>query len=119
MPVFSHESCENCGAMCCRHLIMTISKPESKKDLESLKWQLHFDTVKIFIQDGQWHLMVDGKCRYLGKDERCSQYAGRPKICRRHNPPRCEFFGMIYDVIFNTPYELEKYHKEGKIVLAG
>ncbi len=119
MPTFSHESCDGCGARCCRHLVMTIGRPESKKDLESLKWQLHFDTVRIFIQDKQWHLMVEGRCRYLGHDERCTQYADRPKICRRYNPPNCEFFGSIYDAIFKTPEELEKYYKEGKIVLAG
>jgi len=104
--------------MCCRHLIMTIVKPESKKDLDSLKWQLHFEAVKIFIEADKWHLMIDSKCRYLGDYERCNQYARRPKICRRHNPPRCEFFGAIYDVIFNTPEELEQYYKDGKIVLA-
>jgi len=97
---------------------MTISTPETKKDLESLKWQLHFETVKIFIQDKQWHLMVEGKCRYLGKDDRCTQYEKRPKICRRHNPPNCEFFGRIFDAIFATPQELELYYNEGKIILA-
>lgn len=98
--------------MCCRKLVMPIAGPQSKKDLEKLKWQLHFDAVKIFIQDKAWHLMVESKCRYLGTDDRCRQYHARPKICRRHNPPNCEFFGMIYDVIFNTPEELEKYYNE-------
>jgi Fe-S-cluster containining protein len=109
MPVFSHDSCKSCGAMCCRHLVIPILGPESKKDLEKLKWQLHFEAVKIFIQDKKWHMMLESKCRYLGKDERCDQYQLRPKICRRHNPPNCEFFGRVYDEIFKSPQELEEY----------
>ena len=114
MERFSHDNCANCGAMCCRHLIMTIAAPVTKKDIESLKWQLHFEAVKIFIQDKQWHMLVESKCRYLGADERCTQYAKRPKICRKHKPPRCEYHGFFYDTIFSFPQDLEKFFADQK-----
>ena len=119
MLTFSHESCQECGAMCCRHLVIPIPKPESRKEMDKLKWQLYFDTIQIFIQDKQWHLLVDGKCRYLGPDDRCTRYDRRPKICRHYNPPGCEFSGAFYDVLFAKPEELEKYWKENHQSLAG
>jgi hypothetical protein len=33
-------------------------------------------------------------------------------MCRRHNPPDCEFFGKFYDVLLETPDELAAYLAE-------
>jgi len=105
-----HKACLKCPAICCKSLAMTIHRPKNKKDLADLKWQLQFDSVRIYIRDRKWYLLVDGKCSYLGADDKCTCYETRPKICRMHNPPHCEFFGRYYDLMLTTPEELEGYY---------
>jgi Fe-S-cluster containining protein len=105
----THEVCGTCPSLCCRNLSMMIYRPENRAEVEDLKWQLRFDTVKIYIRNNRWYQLIQGKCMYLGDDGRCTEYKGRPNKCRRHNPPDCEFFGRFYDVMISTPDELEAY----------
>ena len=104
-----HHHCNNCPATCCTNLAMAIGRPSNKKEVEDLKWQLHFDTVKVFIRHHRWYQWVEGRCMYLSKDNRCTNYDERPDICRQHNPPDCEFFGEFYDIMMSTPKELDSY----------
>ena len=103
------KACVNCSAFCCKNLAMEIGKPTNKKEIEDLKWQLHFDTVKVYIHRRKWYQWVAGKCMYLDSNDRCTIYEERPQICRKHNPPDCEHFGAFYDIMIKTPDELEAY----------
>ncbi|MBD3245648.1 MAG: hypothetical protein GF333_01385 [Candidatus Omnitrophica bacterium] len=106
----SREECTRCPALCCKNLSMEIGKPVNRKEIEDLKWQLHFDTVKVYIRHRRWYQMVEGTCMYLSND-RCTIYEHRPKKCRAHNPPNCERFGEFFDVMLATPQELEDYYQ--------
>lgn len=109
------EACAACDAFCCRNLAMIIGRPENKKEVEDLKWQLHFDTVKVFIHSYRWYQWVEGKCMYLADSGACKIYKERPDKCKKHNPPDCEHFGKFYDIMISTPDELEAYlHKKKK-----
>ncbi len=110
----SKKECINCKGFCCENLALTIGRPENKQEVEDLKWQLHFDTVKVYIRHTRWHLWIKGKCMYLSRSGRCKIYDQRPDRCRAHNPPDCERFGKFYDTIMSTPDELEKYLKSKK-----
>lgn len=105
----TNEICSKCPSLCCKNLSMMIYRPENRQEVEDLKWQLRFDTVRIYIRHHRWYQLVEGRCMYLGEDGRCLEYEGRPNKCRRHNPPDCEFFGVFYDVMISTPEELEDY----------
>ena len=105
----TNEICSQCPSLCCKNLSMMIYRPENRSEVEDLKWQLRFDTVRIYIRSHRWYLLIEGRCMYLGEDGRCLEYDGRPDKCRRHNPPDCEFFGKFYDVMIETPEELEEY----------
>ena len=105
----SKEECIECPSICCKNLAMAIGRPVNKQEVEELKWQLHFDTVKVYIRHRRWHLWVKGRCMYLSKNNRCKIYAQRPDMCKKHNPPSCERFGKFYDIMISTPDELEKY----------
>ena len=98
-----------CDAFCCKNLAMRIGRPENKQEVEDLKWQLHFDTVKVYIHHHRWYQWIEGKCMYLSEEHRCTIYDQRPDKCKTHNPPDCEHFGKFYDVMISTPDELEKY----------
>jgi len=106
--------CRNCGALCCKDLSMAIGKPANKKEIEELKWQLQFDAIKVYIRKRRWYQLVESKCMYLSRDNRCTIYDKRPDKCREHNPPDCEYFGKFYDVIFTSPDELNRYFKREK-----
>lgn len=110
------KECMECNAFCCKNLAMVIGRPENKQEIEDLKWQLHFDTVKVYIHRRRWYQWIEGKCMYLSKKSRCMIYAQRPDKCKAHNPPHCEQFGKFYDIMISTPDELEKYlkHKKNK-----
>jgi Fe-S-cluster containining protein len=103
----SKRFCSECPALCCKNLSMRIGKPANRSEVEDLKWQLHFDTVSVYIRNNRWYQLVEGRCMYLSDDDRCTIYPQRPDMCRRHNPPECEFFGDFYDIIIKTPEELE------------
>lgn len=108
------KACAVCDAFCCRNLAMMIGRPENKKEVEDLKWQLHFDTVKVFIHSHRWYQWVEGECMYLADNGSCRIYATRPDKCKKHNPPDCEHFGKFYDTMISTPDELEKYLQKKK-----
>ncbi len=102
-------NCQGCPAICCKNLAMEIGRPENKKEVEDLKWQLQFDTVRVYIRKNKWHQLVEGRCMHLSDDNFCLIYKDRPKICRRHNPPNCERYGDYYDIMLNDPVDLERY----------
>ena len=101
-------SCRKCPAICCHNLALAIGRPVNRTELEDLKWQLHFSTVKVYIHGHHWYQWIKGTCRYL-KNNRCTIYEDRPERCRKHNPPNCEYHDKYYDVMFSTPEELEEY----------
>lgn len=105
----SNAKCERCPALCCRDLSMLTSKPGTKSDIQEMKWELHFDSVRVYIRSHRWYLLIKGDCIYLDENNLCTIYTRRPSRCRRHNPPDCERYGKYYDVLISTPEELEAY----------
>jgi len=101
--------CRGCPALCCHDLALLITRPRTKSEIDSIRWQLHFDTVSIFITSHRWHMLVRGRCIYLDENNLCTIYDRRPQKCRRHNPPDCERYGKYWDVMINTPEELDAY----------
>ena len=112
--VVSEKLCEGCPAICCKTLAMEIGRPVNRVEVEELKWQLRFDTVKVYIHNRRWHQLVEGRCMYLDKDDRCTVYEERPDKCRKHNPTDCERYGPFYDLLISTPDELEEYWESKK-----
>ena len=103
----TRKECGRCPALCCKNLSIRILRPRTRVEIEDLKWQLQFDTVRVYIRNNRWYQLVEGRCIYQAKDNRCRVYPMRPDVCRRHNPPDCEFFGKYYDVMIDTPDQLE------------
>lgn len=110
----SDSACRACPALCCYNLAISVTKPRTKQELQEFRWQLYFDTVRVFITSHRWHLLVDGKCIYLDRNNTCKIYEDRPDKCRRHNPSDCERFGPYYDVLISTPEELDAYFAKEK-----
>lgn len=105
----SNPSCQGCPSLCCRDLVLPIDKPKTPDDVEELKWHVQYDTVSVFVRTHRWYLLIEGRCQYLSGDSLCRIYDRRPARCRRHNPPGCERFADFYDVLIESPEELEEY----------
>jgi len=108
------SACENCGAKCCHDLVMPIHKPRTDQDIDELKWELQYDTVRVFIRSHRWYRIIAARCMYLDADDRCTIYDRRPRRCREMKPPECENFGDFFDVMIATPAELDAYLAAGK-----
>ena len=101
--------CEKCEATCCRNLGFQITKPRTVSEIEKVRWYLHFDTVRIYTRHYRWHLLIEGKCRYLSKKNLCTIYDQRPQICRDHKSDSCELTGQWYDEMISSPEELDAF----------
>jgi Fe-S-cluster containining protein len=110
----SIAACDGCPGLCCRDLNVWIAAPRTSEEREDLLWQIQFDTVRIYIRNRRWYLLVKGNCMYLDENNRCIIYEDRPDKCRKHLPPECERYGDFWDIMFNTPDELKAYFEKRK-----
>jgi Fe-S-cluster containining protein len=108
------KDCGDCAALCCHDLSVEITRPRTRDEIESLKWQLYYDTVGIYIRSRRWHMVVKGRCKYLDDRNLCTIYDRRPDVCREHMPPDCERFEEWYDILFTKPGEIEDYLNKSK-----
>ncbi len=106
------DVCLKCPSLCCNDLTYTITKPKNREDIDELKWDLQYNTVRVFIKSNRWYEIIEGRCTYLDKKNLCSIYDKRPKKCRTHMPPACDWFGQYYDILISTPEELDAYLKK-------
>lgn len=116
LPVLSNlgSLCEQCVALCCRYYAFAIDPPKTKRDFEDIRWfMLHEDTL-IFVEEGEWFIQVNRKCRALLPDNRCGIYENRPAICREYTTEACDFHGdeYDYDELFTEPEQIERYARE-------
>ncbi|GMU22390.1 MAG: hypothetical protein AMXMBFR13_24760 [Phycisphaerae bacterium] len=106
--------CDQCVGLCCRYFAFSIDKPETKRDFEDLRWYiLHEDTL-IFVEDGEWYVQINRKCRALLPDNRCGIYENRPTICRSYKTDGCDWQADAYDYqhVFCEPEQIEKFARE-------
>lgn len=102
--------CEYCTAKCCRYFALPIDPPESRKDLEFIRWYLLHGQATVFVEESDWYLLVHTVCRHLQDDHRCGIYETRPKICRDYATDECEYDDeWTYDKYFETPEQIWEY----------
>jgi Fe-S-cluster containining protein len=73
-----------------------------------MRWYLQHEGTSIFIEDGDWYLHVENKCRQLDEANRCRIYPTRPDLCRGFETRECDFNGEPFDFEqwFKTPKAL-------------
>lgn len=102
--------CDYCTAKCCRYFALPIDTPESREEMDFVRWYLLHEDVSIFVDDGTWFLMVHNECRKLRDDHLCGIYHERPQICREYSTDNCEYDGDgCYDQLFETPEQMWEY----------
>lgn len=102
--------CEHCTAKCCRYFALPIETPQTWTDFEYIRWYLVHDRASIFIDEGDWYLMVHTDCKHLQEDDRCGIYETRPDICREYSTTNCEYEDdWTYDHYFETAAQIFEY----------
>ena len=104
------DTCQNCGAKCCRYLSLEIDKPKSKRSIENIRWFVSHRDVWVYKHKGAWHLAFDTPCGHLDESNRCTIYEKRPAVCRDHDPTSCEDSATLrHDVELRTIEEVDEY----------
>jgi len=106
--------CEKCTGLCCRYFALPIETPETKEDYDDIRWYLCHKNVTIFVEDGDWYININNKCRHLTeKDHRCRIYNKRPRICRQYRHADCDFVEGEYDyeLHFTNDKQMQEYMK--------
>jgi Fe-S-cluster containining protein len=108
------QMCSTCGGKCCQYYTVLIDDPEDAEDFDELRWFLAHGSNYIYIDDGEWHLNVEARCKFLLEDGRCKIYDHRPRVCRDFgHDEECEFDGSYdFERVFKTIPDIEAYARE-------
>ncbi len=102
--------CEFCDAKCCRYFALPIDKPSTFEEFDYVRWYLLHEGASVFVENGDWFLLVHSPCKELGPDNRCRIYETRPQICREYSTERCEYDDLfLFEQYFETPEQVEEY----------
>jgi uncharacterized protein len=107
----SGNLCEHCTAMCCKYIALPIETPETAADFDDVRWYLLHENIAVFVEDGDWYLLIRSSCRHLLPDHRCGLYATRPNICRKYTTKECDYHSGDYgwEHHFAAPEHLDEY----------
>ena len=104
------NACDYCSGKCCRYFALPIDTPDSRRDLDFIRWYLLHDQATVFVEDDDWYLLVHTECKHLLPDNRCAIYEIRPQICREYKTDICEYEDdWTYDRYFETPEQVQEY----------
>lgn len=106
--------CEHCTAACCRYLALPIDTPASARDYDDIRWYLLHQSVTVFVEEGEWYVQFQTKCKELGEDSLCSIYETRPKMCNEYEAGSCDYTGngYGYDHLFTHAKQIEEFYRE-------
>ena len=112
--------CEHCAAACCRYVAIPLDKPTSQRDYDDMRWYLMHEGITVFVEEGDWYIQFQTRCKNIGRDNRCAAYETRPQICREYDAGECDYSptAYSYDHLFTHPKQIEEYYKQrtGKIL---
>jgi len=109
-----NPQCAKCGGKCCKYFCFEIDEPEDVDEFEDVRWYLCHEGVSVHIDEGDWYICIENRCRFLRPDARCEIYDDRPLICRKYDPENCDYTqgSYDYDEEFRTPEAMERYARK-------
>ena len=110
--------CEHCAAACCRYLALPLDRPASRRDYDDIRWYLMHEAISVFVEEGDWFVQIQTRCKNLEANNLCGIYDTRPEICREYEPGSCDYSdgSYGYDHLFTHPKQIEDhyYKRTGK-----
>lgn len=112
--VVMSKTCIECGSKCCTYFAFEIDEPDDYDEFEDIRWYLLHGGVTVHVDDGDWYISIENRCKMLGPNGQCQAYETRPTICRKYELAECDHTGADYgyDEEFRTPDELERYARK-------
>lgn len=106
--------CRRCRGLCCRYLAMPLDDPDTPGDFDDIRWYLAHEKVEVFVEEGDWYIQFNTRCKRLDSKNRCTMYERRPRICRGYKTQDCEMTGddYQYDHYFKTAEQLEEFARK-------
>lgn len=102
--------CDYCSAKCCRYFALPFDRPTTWKEFDQMRWFLLHERAAVFVEKGDWYVLVYNVCRHLQADNRCGIYETRPQICRDYSTRNCEYEdSWVYDHYWELPEQVEEY----------
>ena len=91
-----------------------MDKPSTKRDYDDIRWYLMHENIIVFVEEGDWYIQFQTRCRNLGADNLCTIYETRPEICREYQPRDCDYApgNYGYDELFTHPKQLEEFYHD-------
>ncbi|MFH1994691.1 MAG: YkgJ family cysteine cluster protein [Nitrospinota bacterium] len=100
---------KKCQGLCCTGISIPTHKPQTKKEIEELRFYILHKNIEIYVKSNRWYILVNEKCDNLGKDYLCKDYENRPLICRQFSSSSCEHWGDFFDIHLKNEEELMEY----------
>ena len=102
--------CTYCTAKCCRYFALAMDKPTTWRDFDHMRWFLLHEKASLFVEEGDWYLLVHTPCKHLQPNNLCGIYETRPQICRDYTTDKCEYDAdWVYDQYWETPEQVVEY----------
>jgi len=109
----TENKCSFCtGTKCCVYTTQGIDTPRTKDDFDHLLWQMAHKDIQVYKDEGEWFLLINNECQFLGNKGQCGIYETRPQLCRDYSNDYCEFDEPAdkgFQFYFKTYKELDVY----------
>jgi len=68
----------------------------------------------MHVDEGDWYIEIDNRCKWLGGDDLCTRYDERALICRKYSGDNCDHTGgdYCYEEYFRTSEDMEAYARK-------
>lgn len=101
------SSCQMCGK-CCHQPFITVRDTEVERIAEYIHTDpLSFVTDYLYREDDRWLFTKTDPCEFLGPDNKCKIWGGRPEICGDFPFLVSMFMSRVYLAIVNDDYEID------------
>ena len=104
----NESPCEMCGR-CCHQPFITVRDEEVEPLAEYLHMEL-FDFVNDYLvrdtEEEKWLFSKTNPCAFLGQDNRCTIWKGRPEICNEFPYLVSMFMSRVYLAIVNPEVDI-------------
>ena len=111
LEILGSVLCEHCPAACCRYVALPLDRPRSVGDYDDIRWYVMHEGMSVFVEDGDWYVQVQARCKNLQADNLCGIYQSRPRICANYEAGDCDYGGGAYqyDLFFSHAKQVEAY----------
>ncbi len=108
------SQCAKCGGKCCKYFCFEIDEPTDYEEFEDIRWYILHKGATVHLDEGDWYISIENRCKALDKENRCTIYDERPLICRQYTEDDCDHtmgdYG--YTAEFKTPEDVEEYARK-------